>query len=259
MLEDRGLLKRIDVDVHPRADDLPTGMTAGEGLRMSLSFATAYEAARAFCEHYARNRPGAGFMRTILLRRVGSSVHAGLCTVEGLLAKDGRPIEDDEAEDEQAKLAEWPAYSPEERRLLTEVRSNLMSVVAAGDPDPKARAIVHYLRDHDWLAKGCIVFSQYFDTVDWIATQILAAFPNEPVAIYAGSGRSQIRRGTFVQKAERTAIQDAVKNRQIRLMVATDAACEGLNLQTLGMQINVDLPWNPSKLEQRKGRIQRIG
>ena len=41
-------------------------------------------------------------------------------------------------------------------------------------------------------------------------------------------------------------------------MVATDAACEGLNLQTLGTLINVDLPWNPSRLEQRLGRIKRI-
>ncbi len=43
------------------------------------------------------------------------------------------------------------------------------------------------------------------------------------------------------------------------VLVATDAACEGLNLQRLGTQINDDLPWNPSRLEQRKGRIQRIG
>jgi len=41
--------------------------------------------------------------------------------------------------------------------------------------------------------------------------------------------------------------------------VATDAACEGLNLQTLGTLINVDLPWNPARLEQRLGRIKRFG
>ena len=51
----------------------------------------------------------------------------------------------------------------------------------------------------------------------------------------------------------------AVKKRAIRLVVATDAACEGLNLQTLGTLINVDLPWNPSRLEQRLGRIKRFG
>ena len=43
------------------------------------------------------------------------------------------------------------------------------------------------------------------------------------------------------------------------MIVATDAACEGLNLQTLGTLINIDLPWNPSRLEQRLGRIKRFG
>jgi superfamily II DNA/RNA helicase len=58
---------------------------------------------------------------------------------------------------------------------------------------------------------------------------------------------------------EREDIKTAVKKHQIRLVVATDAACEGLNLQTLGTLINVDLPWNPSRLQQRLGRIKRIG
>ncbi len=50
-----------------------------------------------------------------------------------------------------------------------------------------------------------------------------------------------------------------MKKRELRLLVATDAACEGLNLQTLGSLINVDLPWNPARLEQRLGRIKRLG
>jgi superfamily II DNA/RNA helicase len=58
---------------------------------------------------------------------------------------------------------------------------------------------------------------------------------------------------------DREEIKKAVKTRQVRLIVATDAACEGLNLQTLGTLINVDLPWNPSRLEQRLGRIKRFG
>jgi superfamily II DNA/RNA helicase len=53
--------------------------------------------------------------------------------------------------------------------------------------------------------------------------------------------------------------QTAVKRREIHLVVATDAACEGLNLQAWGALINVDLPWNPSRLEQRLGRIKRFG
>lgn len=45
----------------------------------------------------------------------------------------------------------------------------------------------------------------------------------------------------------------------VALVVGTDAASEGLNLQKIGSLINLDLPWNPMRLEQRKGRIQRIG
>jgi superfamily II DNA/RNA helicase len=66
-------------------------------------------------------------------------------------------------------------------------------------------------------------------------------------------------RGEEFSTVEREYIKGAVKRHEIKLVVATDAACEGLNLQTLGTLINVDLPWNPSKLEQRLGRIKRFG
>jgi hypothetical protein len=79
------------------------------------------------------------------------------------------------------------------------------------------------------------------------------------VAIYAGTGKSGLFRNGEFASVERDNIKKAVKKHEIRLVVATDAACEGLNLQTLGTLINVDLPWNPSRLEQRLGRIKRIG
>ncbi len=50
-----------------------------------------------------------------------------------------------------------------------------------------------------------------------------------------------------------------VQKGEIKVLLGTDAASEGLNLQRLGTLINIDLPWNPTRLEQRKGRIQRIG
>ena len=79
------------------------------------------------------------------------------------------------------------------------------------------------------------------------------------MAVYAGIGKSGIYREEDFASVEREEIKAAVKKRSIRLVVATDAACEGLNLQTLGTLINVDLPWNPSRLEQRLGRIKRFG
>lgn len=50
-----------------------------------------------------------------------------------------------------------------------------------------------------------------------------------------------------------------VQSGELRILFGTDAASEGLNLQRLSTLINIDLPWNPTRLEQRKGRIQRIG
>lgn len=50
-----------------------------------------------------------------------------------------------------------------------------------------------------------------------------------------------------------------VAEHEIRIMVATDVACEGLNLQTLNTLMNIDLPWNPTRLEQWIGRIKRFG
>jgi superfamily II DNA/RNA helicase len=67
-------------------------------------------------------------------------------------------------------------------------------------------------------------------------------------------GLSQDERGPI-----KAAFQASPKDSPIRILLATDAASEGLNLQRLGTLINIDLPWNPTRLEQRKGRIVRIG
>nr|MBK7066359.1 hypothetical protein [Deltaproteobacteria bacterium] len=80
-----------------------------------------------------------------------------------------------------------------------------------------------------------------------------------PIALYAGPDRSGIHHDGRWTSTSREAIKAAVRQGRVRLVIATDAACEGLNLQTLGTLINIDLPWNPSRLEQRLGRIRRIG
>ena len=67
-----------------------------------------------------------------------------------------------------------------------------------------------------------------------------------------------MKQGAF-SAASREELKTMVRKDQLRLLLGTDAASEGLNLQRLGTLINFDLPWNPSRLEQRKGRIQRIG
>ena len=92
---------------------------------------------------------------------------------------------------------------------------------------------------------GCIVFSQYYDTVKWIGERLTARLPGETVAVYAGAGKSGLFINGEWKSVQREEIKKAVKERSIRLVVATDAACEGLNLQTLGTLIDVDLPMEP--------------
>jgi ERCC4-related helicase len=141
---------------------------------------------------------------------------------------------------------------------LREVEPNLASIVERSDFDPKVEVILHYLRDSHWLEiNGSIIFSQYRTTAEWVAEALCKVFPNEPVALYAGGSASFVQRGSDRRLAGREQIKAAIERGDIRLVCATDAACEGLNLQRLGAQVNVDLPWNPLRLMQRKGRVQR--
>jgi superfamily II DNA/RNA helicase len=110
-----------------------------------------------------------------------------------------------------------------------------------------------------WLNKGCIIFSQYFDTIKWVCDRFALDFPSISFGLYAGSDKSGIYENGMYCRKSKEDIKKMVRNKQLKLLFGTDAASEGLNLQALGSLINLDLPWNPTRLEQRKGRIQRIG
>jgi superfamily II DNA or RNA helicase len=96
-----------------------------------------------------------------------------------------------------------------------------------------------------------VIFSEHRDTLNYLAEKIrsLLGKPEAVVTIHGGIPRDQ-RRGiqaSFVQ------------DKDVLVLVATDAAGEGINLQRAHLMINYDLPWNPVRLEQRFGRIHRIG
>ena len=237
----------------------------------------AYEAAEEFCKLLAARVKSAGFFKTMLLRRIGSSLHAGLSTVNRMLAdweNVDEPDEEDSAGEDDLYPRSAPAagaspdsgesslrsLTPEMRRKLEECGRALEAGLQAGPgSDPKWARIQEYLVDRRWAEAGCILFSQYLDTARWVAQQIRDAFPDKSVGLYAGGANSGIYRGGGFLRKEREEIKLMVKTGELKLLVGTDAASEGLNLQMLGTLINVDLPWNPTRLEQLKGRIQRIG
>lgn len=253
-LEDAGLLARVGVDVHPEREQASEqrafdALFEGKALRTSEDFRQAYGEARAFGKALAKRGKGSGFMKNLMEQRICSSVHAGLATARRLLQGDAEHEEDEEQE------VDLKVETGEEREVLQRLITRLERL----ESDPKMEAVVHFLDKEQWRDLGVIIFSQYYDTAKWLADALAARYPEEAVGLYAGAGRSRLyQRGDSVS-VEREALKRMVAEHQIRVMVATDAACEGLNLQTLGTLINIDLPWNPTRLEQRIGRIKRFG
>lgn len=261
-LEDAGLLERIGVEIHPDpqafAGQYGDIAFAGHGLLVNHPFTLAYRAAEHFVEALRRRSKAAFFMKTLILQRICSSFASGRLTAERMLRKEALEDEDEEKQSIEGTLR---GMTEEERRFLELIVEELSRPEAH---DPKVAAVRYFLSEHrtdgkNWLEHGCIIFSQYYDTVRTLALELASVLPGEPVAVYAGAGKSGIHLDGDFASVEREEIKSAVRKHTIRLLVATDAACEGLNLQAIGTLINVDLPWNPSRLEQRLGRIKRFG
>src|SRR5579875_374856 len=96
-----------------------------------------------------------------------------------------------------------------------------------------------------------VIFTEHRDTLNYLQSRIgtLLGNPQAVVIIHGGMGREERR------KAQEIFRHDP----EVRVLLATDAAGEGINLQRAHLMVNYDLPWNPNRLEQRFGRIHRIG
>jgi superfamily II DNA or RNA helicase len=99
--------------------------------------------------------------------------------------------------------------------------------------------------------KKLIVFTEHRDTLNYLRDRlaVLVGRSDAIVTLHGGNGRE-----------ERRAIQERfLQDPECVVLVATDAAGEGINLQRAHLMVNYDLPWNPNRIEQRFGRIHRIG
>lgn len=235
----------------------------------------AYQEAEAFSQLLQQRVRGAGFFKTLLLRRLGSSMEAGRRTVRKLLGEDpdvpDDEDEDDAEEDVPPQVGRPPQGASDFKNFteveLTSLRRCLDLLQQGGNKDPKLEALIGYLLGtcrgvtQRWLDLGCILFSQYYDTVRWVGEELAKRpeFACMDIGLYAGSNRSGFWRDGRFQRCDRNKLKTRVRAGELKLLLGTDAASEGLNLQRLGTLINIDLPWNPTRLEQRKGRIQRIG
>lgn len=109
-------------------------------------------------------------------------------------------------------------------------------------PIPPHKASVH---------QKLVIFTEHRDTLNYLENRITALL---------GRGSAVVVIHGTIGREERLKIQEAFRHDpKVQVLLATDAAGEGINLQRAHLMINYDLPWNPNRIEQRFGRIHRIG
>jgi hypothetical protein len=219
-----------------------------------------------------KERTAVGFVMTIYRRRLASSFWALEKTLTGHLKainegadeRVGNGLDDDvfdsEVDDElldtdEAAALEHEALTFEERSAV----EDLIRRIQALPPDSKLeklRVVLEELRTAGY--DRAMVFTQYTDTMDFLRDQLSR---NSAVRLMCYSGR-----GGEIRSADgtwRVISRDDAKRRfregQADVLLCTDAAAEGLNFQFCGAVVNYDMPWNPMRVEQRIGRIDRLG
>lgn len=139
---------------------------------------------------------------------------------------------------------------------LTELERKAERLRASGQ-DRKWEELSRLLQDDNHMFDGegarekLIIFTEHKDTLSYLAEKIRGILGDfNSVVVIRGGMRRDDRR-----EAQRRFTQD----KNVRVLIATDAAGEGISLQRAHLMVNYDLPWNPNRLEQRFGRIHRIG
>jgi len=235
-----------------------------------------------------------GLMKAMLLKRLESSVYAFRETVRRLERSHARFLElmdegrvaageaasdllrladDDEFAERQEELAakgqllDAGDFIDDVRQHIDEDRKTFkfMADAVAGitaDKDAKLQALIRMLRSDPMLRDKVIVFTQFKDTADYLRDELPKAIAKKRTLDWVTSDREDQLGiiGRFAPKSN----PDAVKwvrpdDPPISILVATDVLSEGLNLQDCGSIINYDIHWNPVRLIQRVGRIDRIG
>lgn len=151
-------------------------------------------------------------------------------------------------------------------QTLVELEAEIFSLQAL---EEQARQVVHSGQDRKWdelsrllqdtpemrdaegRQRKLILFTEHKDTLHYLAVKIRGLIGTEESVVMIHGG---------VKREDRRKVQALFRNDPAtRVLLATDAAGEGVNLQNANLMVNYDLPWNPNRLEQRFGRIHRIG
>jgi Helicase conserved C-terminal domain len=253
----------------------------------------AYEQLEAYCRGLAaqlarqsspQSRSALGFLLSFLRLRFASSLFAiretlrrRLERVEGALsdlelADTPEPDEegfetalDDGEDDRTAAVAYLRNRTADDLQWeCLQLRGVLRTLDDLSGPSSKINELLHNLDQRRIRDTGrfrqTVIFTRFYDTLSDLVSRLRRRATRALMGTYSGRG------GQYWDPATSRMVgvdRDEIKHRfmqgEIDLLVCTDAAAEGLNLQSADLLINFDLPWNPMKVEQRIGRIDRIG
>lgn len=186
--------------------------------------------------------------------------------LSSIIIEDVNEFEEDTPSDEREDTEQKVVDQASAARTITELKveisqlqklEQLALAVCRSGRDKKWEELSQILQNQAELfdARGyrrkLVIFTEHRDTLNYLKQQIsnLLGNPNSVATIHGGMGREERRKSqaAFTQ------------NPDVQVLIATDAAGEGINLQRAHLMVNYDLPWNPNRLEQRFGRIHRIG
>jgi superfamily II DNA or RNA helicase len=218
-----------------------------------------------FYRKYESERKGLGFVMTVYRRRLTSSFYAVQRSLERRLGflrgQAGLGLDEDDLEQEALSLDADEVDLAERSLFRDEIRyveDFLHALTMLGGNDSKVEQLLDELREVFRKRDTAIVFTQYTDTMDYLREQLRQSYGPQ-VACYSGRGGERWD-GVMWVPVTKEEIKNAFREgKQVKILLCTEAASEGINLQTCGVLINYDMPWNPMRVEQRIGRVDRIG
>ena len=219
----------------------------------------------------ASERTAVGFVMTIYRRRLASSFRALRKTLQNhldaIVAGDqaqlvslDEDVPDDEAVDEVLDSDDLAVLDRD--ALVAEEEADIQSLlVRIGQlpPDSKLESLKSTL--DQLLQDGyrqAMVFTQYTDTMDFLRETLLKDADSRLMCFSGRGGEIPSSDGAW-RRIDRDHAKRRFRDGEADVLLCTDAAAEGLNFQFCGALINYDLPWNPMRVEQRIGRIDRLG
>ena len=245
-------------------------------LPMTAAEQALYEAvetyiSNAYDQAAAAERSAVGFVMTVYRRRVASSFHALRRTFErrlvglderraALLAHAEEDAPDDELSDvnesdELERLAQDALVADERSQIV-----GLLERARALPPDSKLASLKAVLADlREQGHRQAMVFTQFTDTMDFLRDALRQEAGTQLMCFSGRGGEVPAPDGTAWRQIGRDDAKRRFREGKAEVLLCTDAAAEGLNFQFCGAVVNYDMPWNPMRVEQRIGRIDRLG